>query len=252
MRELSLPAGCISDLVLDEWIAGELEVRARVQVEQHLSQCTRCQGRHAGFLNEQRGFFAAAPDLAAHAELLGRPNAFADRAPNPRARSIVRWMIPASAALAGCLAAVLWLRSAPDAGTRVKGGLPHLGFFVKRGTQIHRGQSGETVRAGDQLRFTYTSDQARYLALFDRDEHGASVYFPAGDRAIRVAPGSDIALDFSVELDDSAQPERLYAVFCPDPFAIEPIRAALSSSPQVQAPAQCHVTVTELHREPPR
>ena len=95
------------------------------------------------------------------------------------------WLAPAAGGLA--LAAAVLLAVLPKGseapGTRRKGG-ERIGFFVKRGEVVTRGQTGEHVRPGDSLRFTYTSSEPRHLAILSLDgaQH-ASVYFPSGGRA---------------------------------------------------------------------
>jgi anti-sigma factor RsiW len=248
MRALSLPAGCLSDLVLDEWISGELDAARQGDVQRHLAACVRCAERHAAFSREQDAFLAAAPGFDACAEKAGRTAPPRTRAPRRPMRSLGF----GAAALAACAIVLLALRPAGESSARTKGDGPHIGFFVKRGERVSRGQSGQAVQPGDLLRFTYSSDRPRYLALFNRDRHGASVYYPAGASAAQVAPGSGIALGFSVELDDSLGSERIYAVFCPEPFALEPLRAELARAAALQAPAGCGLDVTEIVKEAPR
>jgi len=252
MHDLSVPSACPTDLALDEWLAAELDEAGAARVEQHLASCARCAARARAFEREYAGFLQQAPSFDAHAALLGRSRAARRRAMHA-ARAV-------AGALVLCAFALLLWVPVPRSGTRQKGGGPHLGFFVKRGNRIHQGRSGELVRAGDQLRFTYSSARPRYLALHNRDRSGASVYYPAGGTAVRVAPGAEVALAFSVELDDDPGPERVYAVFCPTPFEVEPLREALASTPALPAkplaalPAKpdCQVDVTELEKEAPR
>jgi hypothetical protein len=240
MRDLNLPSGCVSDLVLDEWMTGELDAARGTQVESHLEHCPRCKDRRAVFAEAQRAFLDAAPSFDAHAAHVGR------RA-RPGLRATRRWPW-LGAALAASMIALLALWPATEPSTRSKGG-PHIGFFVKRGDRVTSGQSGEAVRPGDRLRFTYSSDRARYLALFNRDRRGAAIYYPSGTQAAHVAAGSGVALDFSIELDDSLGPERIYAVFCPSPFELEPMRTALMRSSDLAAPAGCHIDIAEITKE---
>jgi hypothetical protein len=95
---------------------------------------------------------------------------------------------------------------------------------------VTRGGAIETVRPGDELRFTYSHPRGAYLALVNLDATAASVYFPsAASEAVRVPAGNDVALPFSVELDGQLGQERVYGVFCEEPFALEPVRAELES-----------------------
>jgi hypothetical protein len=247
MRELT----CASDLVLEAWAAGELSEARAAEVQSHVQRCERCSGRHAAHLRERAEFLEAAPSFDAHASLIGRPvlelasskGAKAARAPLRRGAA---W---AAGALSAC--AALWLVLRPGAETletRSKG-TAHVEYYVKRGSHVHRGAPPERLRAGDQLRFTYSSDRARFFALLDVDSRGARVYYPSGTRAVALAAGSAVPLDFGIELDDSLGSERVYAVFCPEPFELEPLRAELARSGELRAPSGCQVDVTAIEKE---
>ena len=260
MRELN----CVSDLALDEWSAGELSPAEAAQLHAHLLQCARCREQRAEYERERAAFLEVAPSIAAQAALLGRADATAssrmtadairDPASPRRSRAVARprWRPAAwlGAALAAAAAVALVALGTPASspGTRSKGP-PHVDFFVKRGARVARGRAGQLLRAGDLLRFTVSSDRARYLALFDRDAHGARVYYPGGRHAAALRPGSAVPLDFSIELDDSLGPEHIYAVFCPEPFALEPLRGELARAGELSAPDGCQLDVLEIRKE---
>lgn len=247
MRELT----CASDLVLEAWAAGELSEARAAEVQGHVQRCARCSGRHALHLRERAEFLEAAPSFEAHASLIGRPALELASAEGMKVARlpIRRATVWAGGALSAC--AVLWLMLRPGVETletRSKGAA-HVAYYVKRGAHVHRGALREPLRAGDQLRFTYSSDRARFFALLDVDSRGARVYYPSGTRAIALAAGSAVPLDFGIELDDSVGSERVYAVFCPEPFELEPLRAELARSGELRAPSGCQIDITEIEKE---
>jgi hypothetical protein len=145
---------------------------------------------------------------------------------------------------------VVWTGS-PSEVTRSKGA-PHVTWFVKRGEQVQRGRTGETLYPGDSLRFVYSSDAPRFLALFNLDAREASVYYPSTPDALRVRAGNEVALDFSVELDALLGTERVYAMFCEETFRLEPLRAALFETGRLPERAGCRsemITLRKVARE---
>jgi anti-sigma factor RsiW len=241
MQQLNHSADCISNLELDEWHAGELSAEDQQRAALHVAQCPRCRSRREALERERAAFFAAAPTLRDHARQL-------ERVLRP-ARRVSRLAIGA-AAVAASLAAVAGLMLLPtqhQAATRAKGE-PHLGFFIKRDQQITRGANGATVHPDDFIRFVYSSDHSYYFALFNLDAHAATVYFPGHSEAARVFAGNDVPLDFSVQLDDQLGAERVVALFCPDAFAVEPVRARMASGELPIPAAGCHRDVITLKK----
>ena len=66
-------AECLSDLRLDELLAGELGIEASAEVQAHLAACAACQARHADFERQQHGLATDGPDFAVlAARVVGR------------------------------------------------------------------------------------------------------------------------------------------------------------------------------------
>jgi hypothetical protein len=246
MRELTRerPADCLSDLALDEHLAGEQHAAARANADAHLASCGRCAQRRAQMQAQHAAFLAEIPSLSALAA------ARTSDVPGPRARILPFAVLSTRAAAAAAVLLNTGLPGLepPKPGTRSKGA-PHIGFFVRRGTKVERGASGQRVQPGDLLRFTYTADRALHLALLDRDRRGASVFFPSVGPGARVSPGSDVALDFSIALDGELGPERIVGVFCPDPFEVEPLRAALAADRALPTAADCTLSEIQLQKD---
>jgi anti-sigma factor RsiW len=240
MRQLSRPETCLSDLSLDEWASGELDAADRERVTEHLADCARCRGRRDELERERATFYAAAPSWQSHAL----------RA-IPKRRAVLRQV--AFAATLAALAALVAVAVVPgrEPYTQQKGG-PSIGYFVKRDERVLLGDSATRLQPGDLLRFTYSSEQARYLALFSRDSRTASVYFPTGTRAVRVPAGREVALDFSVQLDDAPGDESVHGLFCAESFELEPLRAALAASGQLPVTGACRLHTLTLRKAPAR
>jgi hypothetical protein len=137
-----------------------------------------------------------------------------------------------------------------EEGTRLKGGA-RLAFYVKRGTSVLPGIDGQVVYPGDQLRFTVSNEAPEHLAILSLDGASvASVYFPSGPDSASLGRGRDQALDSSVELDATLGRERLWAVFCVEPFRTEPLREQLEREGNLPELAHCTIDSLSIVKEP--
>ena len=160
-----------------------------------------------------------------------------------------RWLWGGGALLAAGFLLVLSLgRGIATPGLRSKGG-PRIGAYVKHGERVARADNGSTVRPGDYVRFTYSSDEPVHFALLNRDALRVTTYFPAGAQTERVAAGHDVALDFSIKLDDQLGNEQIYGLFCQQPEPLEPLRAALQGTGRLPPLPHCRVDVLTLEKK---
>jgi hypothetical protein len=260
----------LSDLSLDQLLTRELSDDARDAVNAHLERCATCRSRRDDFAARNAAYLTAVPSFAALAERAAEARAgaaadqpgrvLADQMPRraARARIAILGLAAAAAALLVSRAAFIVPETTepavspalerPDV-TREKGA-PDVGYYVKRGEQVVRGEPGQALRPGDRLRFTYTSAGPQQFALFNRDGRGARVFYPAGPRSVALAAGKGVALDFGVELDDYVGSEQVLALFCEQPFELEPVRQALARGQATSAPAGCTLRTLELKKEP--
>lgn len=238
LRRLNAPAsaGCFSDLSFDALFANELAAQERAELDAHLTVCTGCRARYAELAEERVRFQATHPQEPAW---LAPPKASA------KLRSVHY-----GALMLAALALLALLR--PGASERAKGN-ELLGFYVKRGAQIYQGSVHEPLHPGDQLRFTYTSERARYLTVLSVDStRRVSVYFPGTDVARRVNAGREVPLPSAVELDDALGSERVLAIFCDQPFSLSPLLVALSRGKEaLPLAADCVTDRLMLHKEAP-
>ena len=144
--------------------------------------------------------------------------------------------VVAGLSLAAAASVLLMVRPSP---TRIKGdGGPLLGMYVQHDGQVRRVWPGETVAAGDAVRFAVTTPVPGYVAVLSRDPRGrASVYFPSAE----VAASKDVALPTATRLDGSVGEEEIVGVFCALQLDVEPLRAALEKG-SLSAPDGCEVT----------
>jgi hypothetical protein len=167
-------------------------------------------------------------------------------------RSTRRSRLPRVAVLSAvaAAAAVLLFVQADDSSlvaSRTKGA-PSVGFYIKRGSQVLRGASGEIVHPGDVLRFTYTTERPRYFALLNADAEGATIYHPLTPTPELIEPGRDAALGFGVELDAQLGTERVFGVFCDTPVELEPLRLQLEVEGQLPTLPNCSTDMLVLDK----
>jgi hypothetical protein len=214
---------CTSALRLERWIHGELSSHDADALRAHVAGCRRCgealEALRASSLQEL-------PALRA-------PTAPAPRAPDVRRppRLLRRGPLAAAglgAALAAGLLLIVRSAPAPGPGTVLKGSGVGLVMYVQHGGSVRRAEPGEAVAPGDAIRFAVTSPVRAFVAVLSVDPLGrASVYFPSGPRAEPVEPGVEQPLPTGTRLDDTVGEERIWAIFCPSPIALEPLRAQL-------------------------
>jgi hypothetical protein len=146
---------CISELMIDRLLAGELAGEAAAQIRAHAEGCTSCGGllRDAEAVLQR---FAAAPPPA----WLARPRVSAVS---------VAGGVVAVVALAAAVAIVIapsWREPAGgrELALRTKG-KPSLGVFVSHRGELQRTGSGEVVAPGDRLQLVTSSERAGWLAI---------------------------------------------------------------------------------------
>ena len=149
MSELdAIPAECLSELVLDEWAAGELSAEEQQRCEAHLASCEVCQARKRALEQANTAFYSEAPTFDALERLAPKPK-------RVRTLNQLRWL---SAPLLAACAALAFIavqkpdQPAPLAETRTKGA-PRLGYYLKRGDSVIRGEPATALYPRDAVRF---------------------------------------------------------------------------------------------------
>lgn len=240
MRDLKLHPECMSNLVFDRVLGDSAEPSLRAEVLAHVEGCARCALRWEALAEQRTAFLERVPSWR---HLHGQQEA---KLPSKPARHLL-W--GGGVALAASLLLTFWLAPNVDKpGFRSKGG-PRIGAYVKHGEQVTRADTGSIVFPGDYVRFTYSSDRPVYFALLNRDAQHATTYFPLGRETAQLEAGHDVALDFSIKLDDQPGSERIHGLFCAEPQQLEPLRATLEATGRLSPPPHCHVDVLTLEKK---
>jgi len=247
MRPLPAPLrgpGCPPVVVLEYLAAGD-PLEPGIQV--HVASCAACTDHVRALTEASEAYRRAHPP-----ELLARKLEAREVAPPPWRR----WMLGSALASAcAVLLAVLMTWHGTDE-VRLKGGT-ELGVYVMRAGEAEplRLASGATVRAGEVLRFHYRPPGDGWLLLVSIDGTGQlTVFHPyQGTAAAPVAGGTLSVLEESIALDEAQGPERLAAIFDPEPFTVEELRSwlsgASSSAPRIDCP-HCEVEWVVLEKSP--
>lgn len=211
---------CPSDLVLDRFLAGELDgTSGRELVTAHLAACPQCEARRA----ELAGAAARFPEEVFVAGLAARTAR--------TARSKAPFALGGIAALAAAAAAALFLVPSggglpgDDRTIRSKGG-DSLAVFASRGGEVDRLLPGDPLSPGDAIRFEVAVPRRSWVVVLGIDAAGAVTPYAGGDAGVPLEPGAATLLPGSIVLDDTPGTERLVALFCERPVdAREAIRA---------------------------
>lgn len=248
LAERTRPGACISDLLLDRWLARELSPAEESVLSAHAADCTRCHDRKAlfaaeyGSLSEHIHFGAPASALRCVEDAGMRTSKTALRgAP----KKVFALSLLAAAAL--CL---LLIRPESQSSTRSKGGGPSISFFVKRGGSVSRGESEMRVAPGDVLRFTTSSVKTYYFAILSRDALGVvSIYAPKGESMQVLSPGIDRPLDTGVLLDKVLGKEDVFGLFCAEQHSLSLLNEALQTGAGAFPPKDCVSDTLTLRKE---
>lgn len=232
------PETCLSDLAMDRLLAEELSKEGEREARKHLFGCLECTARMSTLKAGRDAFLA---DPAPHLFVVKSSAEEAAAPVIPLWRRALRSKIAGGAIAAGAVlfGVMLSVAQQDESGTRRKGSAQQLGFYVKHETEVRRGNSGEVVAPGDSLRFTYSIEEPKHLAIIGVDAADkASVYFPEGQVTSEMPEGRDVALPLAALLDETLGRETIYGVFCEQPVSVEKMRAAFESGVS-SAPEGC-------------
>jgi len=209
---------CLSDLRFDALLGDELDGSDRAALLTHLDACAICRDRLSAIAYDRSCFLAS--ELAAPT-WLSRLEASQASAPTP-------WPVFAAIALAACLLLAALYAQRPERRARSEASVS---LYVERGAPLAPGRGPEEeMQRGGALRFAYTAERARHLALVGVDtERRVNVYFPRGERSARVEAGVGSLLPVAVALHATPRVEQVYALFCDAPFALSPLRDELAA-----------------------
>lgn len=228
--------GHLTDLALEHTLDGAPLAGA----DQHLAACDVCTSRlqaaRAVELPELRSMPASVQPLAA--------------LPTPANRG---WygLIGLLVAAAALFAAVPLLRPAngPSDGIRLRGDGLSLQVFRDAGEVSERLRDGDPIAPGDRLGFRVRNREAGHLLILGLDDAGgAYLCYPqgGGGNSVEVQPSpTPRTLPEAVRMDAQRGTERLFAVLCEDPFALDDVIERVSAG---QLPQGCAVDGISLEK----
>ena len=196
--ERERPESCLSDLILDRLILGELA--AEGAIAEHLAGCATCRAQLA--------------DLRAHQA------AFEAEAVPPSPRRQRRWprrplVVSIATALASAAAVVVVLHRPSPTPVRMKGGFT-LELVARRADgSIDTVLPGGTLAGGDAIRFRVSAPASGRLVIVGLDSAGhVTPYTPSTGSAQPWPAGAGVLVDGSIVLDDTPGTERIVALLC--------------------------------------
>lgn len=217
----SAGAGCPSRTELLYALTEEMDAARRLKNLAHAENCPACHATLASLEREREEFLRLHPytSLKAGMERLERRR--------DRQRMILFRLVPAGAAAVAILIGA-WLALPGSPGVRTKGSVA-LSFYLMRGGDIRPALSDEVFAPRDRIQFLYSSGPHPYLLLVSVDEAGRVFNYTPGapDYSVSIAPGERRPLPESVELDESRETERVFALFSDEPLSFAEIRTRI-------------------------
>jgi hypothetical protein len=219
--------GHVSALAMERWVAGELELPDVRTATEHVVECGACRERYERLMVEDARFIAS-PQLASRVDSIV---VAALREARARTRRRTAGALMACATLAVAFVVMSHHERSradePASAARRKGGTSMAIVLQDARGRVATLADGDLARPGDAIRFQVTTGAAADLVVLAFDRRQVSVYAPqpgAGE-AVRLEPGRVVTLDGSIVLDDTLGPERVVAVFCAHPRALDELLA---------------------------
>jgi len=226
----------LTALDFDALDLGALAARQTAVLHAHLGSCPACleqhEARRALVEHFQRDVLPRSlPGIRKRLESRGR-------------RRIGWWPVLLSPVACGVALALFFVGRGPghvdappagelgvvEDGLGIKGG-GGLFTYVRQGGRVSRLVPGTILSAGDALRFAVEPGQNRHLLIAGVDGSGrASAYYPFGEwKSVPIESRGRFDVPGSIVLDDSAGPERIFALLSRKPIDGEQIRGQLES-----------------------
>lgn len=121
---------------------------------------------------------------------------------------------------------------------------PRIAATLTRNGQTSQLTSDQVVFPGDRIQFRYSAKRPVQLALLHAVRDEAGIWYPAAhEEATTVAApaATDHPIELTLELDNRAGAEHVYALFCEEPQALEPIRRELQKTEELPRLPGCQV-----------
>jgi len=174
----------VSELAIDQLLAGELHRADEAAIRDHAESCARCGAMLADALAVQRAFATDRPRLRVPRRSWGP--------------------VAAAVALAAGFAMVI---TRPHEAVRTKGGAI-LGAFVAHGDQVRRAAAREAIAVGDRVELTTTTTEPAWFAAVGAD---GTVYVPP----TQVPAGREHVVPIAIAFDSG---DTIAGIFCEHEF----------------------------------
>jgi hypothetical protein len=211
---------CPSDFQLDRLLfANGLPQAERAAIAIHIVGCVQCQSRKEAALQ---------PGPADIMQRLVSSVEGSEISERRRRRLSSYWPQVAVLVAASIAAFVAWPKPGPvhtafvSPSERIKSGGIHLNVIRRNGQgRVERVLSGDTVLAGESLRFEVSIQQTAFVSIVSIDGKGnVNAFAPASGTAVSVKGGETTLLEGAVLLDDVIGIEHLVLVACRRAFEV--------------------------------
>jgi len=220
-----------TDLELERFLSEDLPAPRMAEIE---AKATAADRTRLEELRTENQAFLAGVDVAAEVRAIGRRMEKMEKAaPAPRRMaSWWRWIF-AGGALAAAAAALLLIVRRDDKPTEDDIGIKGGDVTLIIHTEGRRLASGDTVQAGEKIRFEISAGRRGYVAIVGIDGAGAqTVYFPFnGTQPAPVDPTVEKILPGAVKLDATPGDERFYALYSEQLFVLDTALTAVRGAP---------------------
>jgi len=252
--------GHLSSETIDLLLLSALDATEASSAKSHLDACTACGSRWRE-VNEDKQRF----EQFVFARTLPKVEAAVEKSDTVLSKLNLRWLMPVLGLVTAGLAAFVIHASISGQDTEpylgVKGQAPALEVFAMRDEgrpfAVKRGQA---LKPKDRIRFVVNPAGAKFVMVASRDAKGAfTVYHPFGatqSEGLTSAPElkpdapRKIELLSTIELDETAGPERLIAVFSDQPVLAKDVEQALVANPEAPSVPHARVVSWEFVKEP--
>jgi hypothetical protein len=220
-------------LLLERFIAGEIDENGARQVTEHCSTCAECSDYLTSLKTARRQFQAEYPFsrfMRAATPAARQPwyEALLDGLRRPA-------LVPAYGFIAVFLimSPILYVKyfQAPSQREIAFKGDDGLSFLLKRNGRVSDCTTRDTLYPGDQIQVLYTCSKHGNLSLLSVDAHGAiSWYHPDRNSpvcSVPVKPGKN-GYPSGIQLDDSPGQELVIALFSSAPLSKESVQTWIS------------------------
>jgi hypothetical protein len=218
-----------TDLELERQLAGDLP--ADRAFDQHATDADRA--RLAELRAEHEAYMRS---VDIDNEVRRIQQRVARAAPEPASKRWLRWLVPAGALAAAAAVVLVLVRRGgeqPQQGDeyQVKGDDVALVVYVATQDGSRRVTTGDSVTAGDKLRFEIDAAKPGYIALVGIDGSGAlSVYYPeSGAQPLAYDPHTRL-LPGAIALDATPGDEHFYVLYSAAPFMLDAVKPALQQN----------------------